>query len=198
MNARSVVDTAHVRSALRQLARHYSPARNPLADLVCVRLSVRRSGFEPTLEAREFALGRMLSETVTGELERLRRQTGAGSVGSPRDLRHWPIVARIRADFEKDHPELEAWSSVYHLYLRPDLNLGLIDLTEIVPGRCRRTVQRRLQRGIQALADRLLVAEHEARQHPAAADWSLLARWEQPSRGGGEMLAVAEERLGAG
>ncbi|HQZ70320.1 MAG TPA: hypothetical protein PK826_03180 [Anaerolineae bacterium] len=198
MKARSVVDTAHVRSALRQLARHCSPTRNPLADLACVRLAARRSGFEPTLEAREFELGRMLGETVATELERLRRQTGAGGGGAPRDLRHWPIAARICADFEKDHPELEAWSGIYHLYLRPDLNLSLIDLIAMVPGRCRRTVQRRLQRGIQALTERMLVAEHEARQHPAAVAWSKPTRWEDPSWDDCEILAVAEDRLGAG
>ncbi len=195
MNASPVVDTTQIRSALRQLARHHSPTRNPLADLACVRLAARGSGFEPTREAREFELGRMLGEAVTGELERLRRQAGVAAGGMTRDLRQWPIAARIRADFEQDHPEMEAWSAVYHIYLRPDLNLSLIDLTELVPGRCRRTMQRRLQRGIQALAEHLLVAEREARRHPATGDRVLPIRWEDATRQRREHLAVAEDRL---
>jgi len=198
MNSPSVVDATQVRSALRQLARHHSPTRNPLADLTCVRLAARGSGFEPTREAREFELGRMLGEAVTGELERLRRQAGVATGGTTRDLRQWPIAARIRADFEQDHPEMEAWSAVYHVYLRPDLNLSLIDLTELVPGRCRRTMQRRLQRGIQALTECLNVAEREARRRSDRGDRVLPLRWGEAVRQWGEGLAVAEDRLNAG
>ena len=81
MKAPSVIETAHVRNALRQLAHRHSPARNPLADLACIRLAARRSGLEPTREAREFELGRMLEAMVTTELDRLRQQSGAGGGG---------------------------------------------------------------------------------------------------------------------
>lgn len=158
----------HVRSALRHLARHQSPSRNPLADLACVRRAVRQSGFEATREAREFELGRLIEELVGAELERLRQQAGLAGAGAPRDLRRWPAAARIRADFEKEHAELEAWSVLYHRYLRPDLSLALQDLIELLPTRCRRTIQRRLQRGILALAERLAALERETRRQALA------------------------------
>lgn len=164
----AVVDPDHVRSALQQLSRHQSPVRNPLADLACVRRAVRQSGFEATREAREFELGRLIEELVSAELERLRQQVGLTGAGAPRDLRRWPAAARIRQDFDMEHPELEAWSSLHHRYLRPDLSLTLQDLIDLLPARCRRTIQRRLQRGILALAERLAALERETRRQAQA------------------------------
>lgn len=164
MSSPVLVELQHVRSALRHLARHQSPARNPLAELACVRQAACRSGFDLSREAREFELGRLLEELVVAELERLRQQAGLAGTGAPRDLRRWPAGARIRADFEKEQPELEAWSALYHRYLRPDLNLSLQDLSALLPARCRRTIQRRLQRGLQALTERLGALERAIRR----------------------------------
>jgi energy-coupling factor transporter ATP-binding protein EcfA2 len=74
-----------------------------------------------------------------------------------------PGVPTLSADFASDHPELEAWSAIYHVYMRPDLNISLRRLTQILGDRHRRTVQRRLRRGVLALTRALFETEAEAR-----------------------------------
>jgi len=69
---------------------------------------------------------------------------------------------RILEDFSYEQRELEAWSAIYHVYLRPDLDLGLHGMAALLRDRHRRTVQRRLRRGVTALASRLQELERAA------------------------------------
>ena len=72
------------------------------------------------------------------------------------------LRARLRADFGQGHPVLEALSAIYHLYLRPDLGVTLDAFVTLLGDRHRRTVQRRLSRGVAILAERLRDRERAA------------------------------------
>lgn len=72
------------------------------------------------------------------------------------------LRARIREDFGHGHAALEAQSAIYHLYLRPDLGLSLDEFVALLGDRHRRTVQRRLSRGVAMVVDRLHERERAA------------------------------------
>jgi len=153
----ALVSREDVRDALRHLSRDRTPGRTPLLGLEVVRRAVDSGGLYPSRGAREFEVARLLTETVEDELRRLRSTLRGPASREPRDVR-----ARVRADFHAGHRELESWSAVYHLYVRPDLNIGLDDLEELLGDRHRRTLQRRLQEGVTALAMRLQSLETRA------------------------------------
>lgn len=157
MDPLDAITHAAVRAALRQLAADRTPGDSPLCRLAIVRRSLRRAGYQPTAEACGFEIGRLLTEIVEAELARLRRRAGTRVSGPPPDER-----AVLRADFAAGFPELEAWSALYHVYLRPDLGVDLSALAACIDDRHRRTLQRRLRHGVEALAARLRALEHDA------------------------------------
>ncbi|RIL11325.1 hypothetical protein DCC79_05230 [bacterium] len=157
MDPLHAITLATVRSALRQLAADRTPGDSPLCQLAIVRQSLRRSGYRPTAEACAFELGRLVAEIVEAELARLRRRATRRVAGPPGDER-----ALLRADFAADHHELEAWSALYHVYLRPDLGVDLSALAACIDDRHRRTLQRRLRHGVESLTARLRALEHDA------------------------------------
>lgn len=146
-----------VRDALRHLSRDRTPGRTPLSRLQVVERAVARSGMRPSSGAREYELARLLAETVEMELARLRTTLRSGEPGDGSD-----ILDTLRCDFGAGHRELESWSAVYHLYVRPDLNLDLDVMQEVLGDRHRRTLQRRLQQGVTALSMHLQSMERTA------------------------------------
>jgi hypothetical protein len=143
---------ADVRGVLRHLSRDCSAGDTPLADLSMVRRSLTDAGFEPTPGAREHEVGRLILEVVGRELAELRHSAGA---------RGNDQIDQLRADFSIGHRDLEAWSALYHLYLRPDLNLSLAEIERLLADRHRRTIQRRLRHGVDLLVTRLIDLERE-------------------------------------
>ncbi len=181
-----------VREVLRFLARDRTPGGTPLSKLELVRRSLEEAGFQPTDQARQYEIGRLLTEIAEQELAALRRRAPAPAMDSG------PLVTLL-ADFGHGCRELEAWSAVYHLYLRPDLDLRLTTLADWLDDRHRRTVQRRLRRGVAALAQRLQVLERNARLSERAA--RLAARvpvpTERPLVGAEGLVGRLRERLQA-
>lgn len=154
----SLVTEEAVLSALRHLARGRSPVHSPLAGLEVVRRRLIGAGLVPSIRARHYEVGRLLDELAAVELDRMRRQAGLAwrtpSDGEP--------AARLVADFGQDLPELEAWSALHYLYLAPGYSLTLDDIAALLGGRHRRTLQRRLARGVAALTARLFDLERGA------------------------------------
>lgn len=158
-----------VRRALADLSRDRAPRTSPLIDLCAVSRELRRQGMSDSTAARMYLMGRLLSAVAESNLADLRAISGVGS-----STRSGP--AAVAADFSVDHPELEAWSAVYHVYLRPDLNIDLRQLTTMLGDRHRRTIQRRLRRGVLSLTRALFDTEAEA----LAADRRDVATWALP------------------
>ncbi len=142
---------------LRQLSHDRMPEKSPLANLRLVRQSLEAAGLSTGEKSRHVELGRLLLEITESELGRLRAEVGRPSSANGTNHR-----ARIRDDFSHGQRELEAWSSLYHVYLRPDLDLGLHDFAALVTTVHRRTIQRRLSRGVDALVARLAELERDA------------------------------------
>jgi hypothetical protein len=139
------------------MSRDRTCGRTRLASLEVVRRSLEDAGFEPSAPAREYEIGRLLTELVESELARL-RGPDAGT-----DPPAGGATERLLRDFNCTHRELEAWSAVYYVYLRPDLNLGLREVEAVLGNRHRRTIQRRLSEGIVAIAHRLYNLERQTR-----------------------------------
>lgn len=151
------IETHQVRTTLRHLLYDREPGETSLAYLVLIQRRLLAAGFQPGPTARRLELGHLLTEIVTGELAALRRRHGLAPNPGAAD----PCAA-LRADFGLGQRELEAWSAIYHVYLRPDLDIGLQALERLLPQHHRRTLQRRLQRGVVALTASLRALEHEA------------------------------------
>ena len=154
----TLVSEEAVLAVLRHLARGRSPAHSPLTGLEVVRRRLVSAGLVPSVRARNYEVGRLLDELANSELDRLRRQAGlvwrSPTDGEP--------AARLRSDFGHALPELEAWSALRYLYLAPEHALTLDDIAALVGSRHRRTLQRRLARGVAALTARLFEVERSA------------------------------------
>lgn len=153
-----------VRDALRQFSRDRSTGMTPLVDLETIGRSLSTAGFRVTDATRRFELARVLGEIAETELLRLRAiviGVEAAVLADPAD----PVetMDRLVEDFAHDRADLEGASAVYHLYIRTDLGLGLPDLADFLGDRHRRTLQRRLQRGVLMITTRLLELERTAR-----------------------------------
>jgi hypothetical protein len=148
------ISAENVRRALTDLSRDRAPRTSPLIELCAVGREIRRQGMSDSTAARMYVLCRILTRLAEDEIARLRATAAVPAVpyGQP----------AVVADFAVDHPELEAWSAVYHVYMRPDLNFGLRRLTHVLGDRHRRTVQRRLRRGVLGLTRALFEAESAA------------------------------------
>ncbi len=177
MNAFNAITADHVRDVLRQLFYDRTPGPTPLAGLTIVQRSLDRAGFRPTDAACRCELGRLITEIVETELDAWRHRLEVPA--NPRSVDH---RARIVADFAAGHRELEGWSAIYYLFLRPDLDFSLHDLADLLPYCHRRTVQRRLQRGVDALTARLIALERAAVAAERRA--RLVARLPRPPDGG--------------
>jgi DNA replication protein DnaC len=143
-----------VRRALTDLSRDRAPRSSPLVELCAVTREIRRQGMTDSAPARMFIVCRILTRLAEERLGELRSVAGVRPMGGSHT---------VAADFTADHPELEAWSAIYHVYMRPDLNISLRRLTQVLGDRHRRTVQRRLRRGVLALTRSLFEAEAAAR-----------------------------------
>jgi hypothetical protein len=174
-----------VRAVLQHLSRDRTPRHTPLAELELVRRQLASSGFQPTPEACLYEIGHIMTQVVETELRRLRARHAGGSSEEPADGR-----TRVLADFRAADQDLECWSAVYHVYLRPDLRLDLQGLERLLADRHRRTIQRRLKTGTERLTARLQALERHADQ--ASRRERLLARLPAAPTGavvGAEVLA---------
>jgi len=182
------IDSIDVRDVLRQLSFDSTAERTPLCELSLVRRSLLRNGFGTSRDARRFEVGRILSEVIESELQSLRGGNGAaGKTASE----------RIRCDFGAGHRDLEAWSAIYYLYVRTDLNIGLRDFERILGDRHRRTIQRRLRRGVGLLTSRLQAMERVsvAEERHARLMASLPAGPSRPLLGRSEHVASIRKAL---
>lgn len=153
-----------VRDTLRQMSCDRSKEETPLTELETIRRSLHVAGFRSTEATRRFELTRLLVELVEAELLRLRAVVLGREHAVLADTSN--LVAtreRLVQDFSRDHPDLEGASAVYHLYIRTDLCLNLPELADFLGDRHRRTLQRRLQRGVRAIAAQLGELERDAR-----------------------------------
>jgi hypothetical protein len=96
----------------------------------------------------------------------------------------------LRIDFQYSHHHREAWSAIYHVYLRTDLNCGLDTVVAILADRHRRTLQRRLRLGASLLAGAMRDLEYSVITGRFGA-WSEResAAWLAPSLGAGAGVA---------
>jgi hypothetical protein len=153
------VTTKDVRDVLRHLARDRTPRASPLAATEVVRRQLAAAGYLPTPQACLSEVGHVLARVVESELRAHRLRNGApGTAAQPADG-----PERVLTDFRRGDLELEAWSAVYHVFLRPDLQLDIRALERLLGDRHRRTIQRRLKTGTERLATRLQDLEREAR-----------------------------------
>jgi hypothetical protein len=155
----SEISRQSMHDVLRHLSRSCDPGPTPLAGLLVVRQGLATEGVAPEDQALRFELARLVIEVVESELQRLRRQVGLAEAPALT----WPPEEALQADFSRGNRELESWSALYHLYLRPDLDLTLHRLVRLLGDGHRRTVQRRLQRGVTALTQRMQERERRAR-----------------------------------
>ncbi len=158
------ITRCNVRDALRQLSCDRSSGDTPLAELETIRRSLEVAGFRSTEGTRHFELARVLGELAEAELLRLRSIVVGREHAVLADTSN-PIetMERLVEDYSYDHADLEGASAVYHLYVRTDLGLGLPDLVAVLGDRHRRTLQRRLQRGVRMITMRLGELERSAR-----------------------------------
>ena len=152
----SSITVERVRELLRGLARVRTVGPGPLSERAFVRRSLAQAGFAVTREACAYELGRLVGERVRIELGRARARRG---LAPSEDL-----VTSLRADFGQQHQALEAWSSLEHLCLRPELGLDTRGLAALLEGQHPRTVQRRLNLGFALLTAHLRELEHAALQ----------------------------------
>lgn len=152
-----LITERRVRELLRHLSRDRAPGSTALADLEIVKRSLARSGFQASRRARSFEISRLVTAIAENELARLRHQRVSNAPTHLVDE-----IDQIVVDFSQANRELEAWSALYYLYLRPDLDLCLQELSDLLSDRHRRTIQRRLQRGVAALTFRLQEMEYAA------------------------------------
>ena len=194
-----IVTRCTVRDALRHLSRDRSPGETPLTELETVRRSLTGAGFRATSGTRRFEIARLLGGLAEEELVRLRAIVLGhehAELADPLD----PIATmdRLLADFAHDHADLEGASAVYHLYIRSDLGLGLLDLVALLGDRHRRTLQRRLQRGVRLITSRLreleMAAQIQARDERLA---RRVPAAPEPLFGQHALLARLMERLDA-
>jgi len=135
--------------------------RSPLLQLEILRQHLEREGRSASRAACEIALGQLLAELVTRELEATRRME---NVPDPKPRSRGSRAAeeaQLRHDFAHGNAYLEMWSCLYYRYLRPDLDLRLQDF-ETAAHVNMRTIKRRLERGFKTLAATLREMEISA------------------------------------
>lgn len=108
--------------------------------------------------ALEYAVQDILSNFIENELHKER------SVLDIAQLYDNPVGSRQRAiqDIQQDAATISttliAWSLLYHVHVRPDLNISYTNFAQIIPVDTR-TVRRYKNKGIQLLTYRLIRAE---------------------------------------
>ncbi len=107
----------------------------------------------------------LLIRQITDELDRLRQLEGLAPSSKVPQTRAASEDA-LRLDFQQGNCELEAWSLLYHRFVRVDLDLQMQDIARLT-AQDLRTLRRRLRRGVARLGTRLTEAEKESRLRDA-------------------------------
>ncbi len=160
-----------IRDTLRAIRYSKPPSEIPLLDLDVVALKLREEGVSDNAESRAWVLGRLLHEVVGDRLASKRsdepRVTNPDPSPGIVDIGSLELV---QSDFRSGSIERESWSMLYTRYLLADAPTyselaGRLSQTT-------KTLERRLARGHQVLADVLRDAELEAgprlATHPGA------------------------------
>lgn len=161
----------NVRDTLRAIRYSKPPSEIPLLDLDVVALRLRQEGVSDTAECRAWVIARLLNEVVVDRLSSKRSGNTRGSASrrAP-DIVDIGALDRVEDDFRAGSIEREAWSMVCTRYFteNPPTYPELARRLSQTP----KTLERRLARGHQAVADALRAAELEAgpqlREHPGA------------------------------
>jgi hypothetical protein len=86
----------------------------------------------------------------------------------PQNRRSLPeALTDLQSDFMQESCELEAWSLLYHRYVRVDLELAIAQL-ERTTAQNKRTLRRRQERGLRRLLHVIIVEEIAFHHNPAA------------------------------
>lgn len=124
---------------------------------------LRQQGFTSRVE-REIRLRELIESVVVERLLEQRRAEGIESEGDGRTKRD--LLAAVKADFQPQNSELEAWSALFYRYLAL-VPIGVEDLAAAVPVNVR-TFRRRVRNGEQRLVEQLQqleLAEHHRLHH---------------------------------
>jgi formylglycine-generating enzyme required for sulfatase activity len=154
-----IPDVAELRRVLSAIRYDQPLGDSPLVDADAVWDVLLRDGVAPGARGRAWALGVLIHETVTAQLEEARRAAG---VPPPSETTSSDELA---ADFAANSPELELWSALYYRYL----DSGQLQAGEIAAraGLPRRTLGRRLAAAQRRLAQSLAARDREARRRLA-------------------------------
>lgn len=159
------LDAKAVREVLEALRQAVPLDDHLLGDFLIVREQLQT----PEAIAGEVAAAQviytMLVERITASLERLRTVEEIENVAGA-DIGRAAAEVALIADFGTDNVELEAWSVLYHRYVRVDLDWQVQDIARLV-SQVVRTVRRRLMHGISRLTEQLVVEERAARAKQA-------------------------------
>ncbi len=116
--------------------------------------------------ATDHAIYQTLAECIAARLDDLRALEGLPPTAASGDRRAAVEEALVH-DFRRGNAELEAWSTLYHRYVRVDLDLQMQGLAALT-SQDLRTLRRRLALGVARLTGALIAAEQEARARQAA------------------------------
>jgi hypothetical protein len=154
------IEISAVLNALERL-RQARPLGNdhPLTHFISLRSS--SFGWPQSAASRDWAVYNGLSRLIARRLARQRRLCGLTS--ALRCAERSLLLERLRGDFGCGNAELEAWSLLYHRYVRVDLDLPLDQLCCLV-GQTGRTLNRRRHLGAVRLTHLLIQREMGARR----------------------------------
>jgi len=153
-------DQASVHYVLERIRQAEPIGVTPLRNLVWLRRQIEAQGPQPSLAAIETALSDALARLVEQNLSTLRLLEGVIQT-SPIQTRA-SVLNVLRQDFAHSNDELEAWSVLYHRYVRLDLNLQVQDIANTLRTNAR-LINRRQGHGFYRLTEYLSRLEAEAR-----------------------------------
>lgn len=150
-----------IRDTLRAIRYSKPPSEIPLLDLDVVALKLREEGVSDNPESRAWVLGRLLHEVVGVRLASKRGdELDVSTASSPSRIVDIGSLDLVESDFRSGSIERESWSMLHARYLIEDAPTytqlaGRLNQTT-------KTLERRLARGHQVLADVMRDAELEA------------------------------------
>lgn len=130
---------------------------HPLKYFLCVLEKLESPDMLTCDSAVEVAVFDLLAEIITSRLDRLRNNFGIPPPDGLCSSHH------LRADFQQNSKELEAWSLLYHRYICVEQGLAMQELIAQVHHE-ERTARRRQQLGLTRLTQTLIRREQQARR----------------------------------
>ncbi len=188
MDLARITDAA-VLQALERIRSAGPLAESPLVGMAAVAARLRSAGASDTADARAWALGDLVADSVRVALASLGGAPNAGLRSRAAAL------AQVEADYLVDSPDREAWSALWYRFLAP-YPLHAQEIAAVArPGspHGRKHIQRRTERGTGLLADALRQLERAA--GPVAAAVPAIPRIPTPAERHAQLaeaLALAE------